>query len=132
MLEVGRRADHASVYSPTSALRLRRRLVAAREPLQPNFTARTCHFTYFSNVHCTRNFTHSTTYNRGLFELRIYMRVLSSVLYSECCVRNSNQNSECYVRNSNLNFELFSKCKEAQGCERAPDRMLSMVDRAMH
>lgn len=44
VLKVGRRADHGSVYSPARALRLRGRLVAAREPLQPNFTAGAGHY----------------------------------------------------------------------------------------
>lgn len=44
MLKISRLADHRSVYSPARALRLRSRLIAARKPLQPNFTAGACHF----------------------------------------------------------------------------------------
>lgn len=43
MLKIRRRADHTSVYPPTRALRLRRGLVTASEPLQPDFTTGTGH-----------------------------------------------------------------------------------------
>lgn len=44
VLEVRGRADHRPVYSPARPLRLRRRLVAAREPLQPDLTTSAGHF----------------------------------------------------------------------------------------
>lgn len=50
MLKICRRADHRSVYSP--ACGPRRWWIAAREPLQPNFTTGARHF--ISNVHFTR------------------------------------------------------------------------------
>lgn len=58
VLKVRGRADHGPVYSPSGSLRLSRGLVAAREPLKPNFTAGTRHFVYWL-LYCLSTYLHS-------------------------------------------------------------------------
>lgn len=62
VLEVRGRADHGPVYSPARALRLRGRLVAAREPLQPDLASGARHVNYSLKVHhapvTTLTYTH--------------------------------------------------------------------------
>lgn len=53
VLEISGSPYHGAVYSPPRALRLRRGLVAAREPLQPDLSARTRHVTALTTVHFT-------------------------------------------------------------------------------
>lgn len=64
VLEVRWIADHGPVYSPSGALRLRSRLVAAREPLQPDFSTSARHF-LFKVLTTTHNFPRE----RGKFKL---------------------------------------------------------------